>query len=150
MLPVSCRRRPFPVPGRDYSGVVVDGPKQWINLEVWGTGAAMSDLPETARMRRTSRSLSRAWFASPKRSRTNRPLLKFPDVQVHLILSDSGLDIIDDGLDVALRIGLPADSNVITKKILSAKRIVCASPAYLKKHGVPEKPGGHMDLPGPR
>jgi DNA-binding transcriptional LysR family regulator len=56
------------------------------------------------------------------------------------MLSDSGLDVIDDSLDVALRIGLPADSSVIAKKILSAKRIVCASPAYLKKHGVPAKP----------
>jgi DNA-binding transcriptional LysR family regulator len=65
---------------------------------------------------------------------------KFPDVQVHLMLSDSGLDVIDESLDVALRIGLPADSSVIAKKILSAKRIVCASPAYLKKHGVPAKP----------
>ena len=85
---------------------------------------------------------------------------------MHLILSDSGLDVIDDGLDVALRMGLPADSSVIAKKILSAKSIVCASPAYLKKHGVPEKSGdllehdcirlmrqardGQMDLPGPR
>ena len=65
---------------------------------------------------------------------------EFPDVQVHLMLSDSGLDVIDDGLDVALRVGLPADSSVIAKKILTAKRIVCASPAYFKKHGVPEKP----------
>jgi DNA-binding transcriptional LysR family regulator len=96
-------------------------------------------------MRSTSGSLSRAWFASPKRSRTNRPLLKFPDVEVHLILSDSGLDVIYDGLDVALRIGLPADSSVIAKKILSAKRIVCASPAYLKKHRVPEKPADLLE-----
>jgi DNA-binding transcriptional LysR family regulator len=65
---------------------------------------------------------------------------KFPDVQVHLMLSDAGLDVIDDGLDVALRIGLPADSSVIAKKILSARRIVCASPAYFEEHGVPAKP----------
>jgi DNA-binding transcriptional LysR family regulator len=65
---------------------------------------------------------------------------RFPEVQVHLMLSDAGLDVIDDGLDVALRIGLPADSSVIAKKILTAKRIVCASPAYLKMHGVPAKP----------
>jgi DNA-binding transcriptional LysR family regulator len=65
---------------------------------------------------------------------------KFPDVQVHLVLSDAGLDVIDDGLDVALRVGLPGDSSVIAKKILSAKRIVCASPAYFEKHGVPAKP----------
>jgi DNA-binding transcriptional LysR family regulator len=65
---------------------------------------------------------------------------EFPDVQVHLMLSDSGLDVIDDGLDVALRVGLPADSSVIAKKTLSAKRIVCASPTYFGKHGVPAKP----------
>jgi DNA-binding transcriptional LysR family regulator len=65
---------------------------------------------------------------------------RFPEVQVHLMLSDSGLDVIDDGLDVALRVGLPADSSVIAKKILSAKRIVCASSAYFEKRGVPAKP----------
>jgi DNA-binding transcriptional LysR family regulator len=64
----------------------------------------------------------------------------FPDVQVHLMLSDSGLDVIDGGLDVVLRVGLPADSSVIAKKILTAKRIVCASRAYFKKHGVPARP----------
>jgi DNA-binding transcriptional LysR family regulator len=65
---------------------------------------------------------------------------RFPEVQVHLMLSDAGLDVIDDGLDVALRVGLPADSSVIAKKILTVKRIVCASPTYFKKHGVPAKP----------
>ena len=65
---------------------------------------------------------------------------KFPDVQVHLMLSDAGLDVIDDGLDVALRIGLPSDSSLIAKKVLTAKRIVCASPAYFKEHGTPAKP----------
>ena len=65
---------------------------------------------------------------------------EFPDVRVHLMLSDSGLDVIDDGLDVALRVGLPADSSLIARKILSAKRIVCASAGYFKKHGLPAKP----------
>jgi DNA-binding transcriptional LysR family regulator len=65
---------------------------------------------------------------------------KFPDVQVHLVLSDAGLDVIDDGLDIALRIGLPSDSSVIARKVLTAKRITCASPAYFKKHGTPAKP----------
>jgi DNA-binding transcriptional LysR family regulator len=66
---------------------------------------------------------------------------KFPHVQVHFVLSDSGLDVIDDGLDVALRVGLPSDSSVIVKKILTAKRITCASPAYFKQHGIPSNPG---------
>jgi DNA-binding transcriptional LysR family regulator len=70
---------------------------------------------------------------------------KFPHVQVHLVLSDSGLDVIDDGLDVALRVGLPSDSSVIAKKILTAKRITCASPAYFKHHGIPSKPGDLLE-----
>jgi len=65
---------------------------------------------------------------------------KFPGVQAHLNLSDSGLDVVDEGLDVALRIGLPTDASVIARKILSTRRIVCASPSYLKRHGVPRKP----------
>jgi DNA-binding transcriptional LysR family regulator len=65
---------------------------------------------------------------------------KFPGVQIHLYLSDSGLDVVDDGLDIALRVGLPTDASVIAKKILSTRRVVCASPSYLKRHGVPRRP----------
>jgi DNA-binding transcriptional LysR family regulator len=65
---------------------------------------------------------------------------KYPDVQIHLYLSDSGLDVIDDGLDVSLRVGLPTDATVIAKKILTTRRLVCASPSYLKRHGVPRRP----------
>jgi DNA-binding transcriptional LysR family regulator len=65
---------------------------------------------------------------------------KFPEVEVRLMLSDAGLDVIDDGLDVALRIGLPNDNTVMARKILMAKRIVCASPAYFKRHGMPSHP----------
>ena len=65
---------------------------------------------------------------------------KYPDVEVHLMLSDSGLNVIDDGLDVSLRVGLPEDLTVIARKVLSARRIVCASPGYLKRHGSPCHP----------
>jgi DNA-binding transcriptional LysR family regulator len=65
---------------------------------------------------------------------------KFPEVEVRLMLSDAGLDVIDDGLDVALRIGLPNDNTVMARKILMAKRIVCASPVYFKRHGMPSHP----------
>lgn len=65
---------------------------------------------------------------------------KYPGIQVHLNLSASGLDVIDDGLDIALRVGLPADASVIAKKILSTRRIVCASPAYMSRHGTPRRP----------
>jgi DNA-binding transcriptional LysR family regulator len=65
---------------------------------------------------------------------------KYPEVEVHLTLSDSGLDVIDDGLDIALRVGLPDDASVIARKVLSTRRIVCASPEYFKRHGTPTHP----------
>jgi DNA-binding transcriptional LysR family regulator len=65
---------------------------------------------------------------------------KYPGIQIYLNLSDSGLDVIDDGLDIALRVGLPADASVIARKILSTRRIVCASPSYLARQGVPRRP----------
>jgi DNA-binding transcriptional LysR family regulator len=65
---------------------------------------------------------------------------KFPGIQVHLSLSDAGLDVVDDGLDVALRVGLPTDASVIAKKILATRCVVCASPSYLKRHGTPRRP----------
>lgn len=65
---------------------------------------------------------------------------KYPEVEVHLTLSDSGLDVIDDGLDIALRVGLPDDTTVIARRVLSTRRIVCASPAYFKRHGTPSHP----------
>jgi DNA-binding transcriptional LysR family regulator len=65
---------------------------------------------------------------------------RYPEVEVRLVLSDIGLDVIDDNLDVALRIGLPPDTGVIAKKLLASRRIVCAAPDYIARHGRPETP----------
>ena len=59
----------------------------------------------------------------------------YPEVEVRLVLSDIGLDVIDDNLDVALRIGLPPDTGVVAKRLLSSRRIVCAAPEYLARCG---------------
>lgn len=65
---------------------------------------------------------------------------RYPEVEVRLVLSDIGLDVIDDNLDVAIRIGLPPDTGVIAKKLLASRRVVCAAPAYLARHGKLETP----------
>jgi DNA-binding transcriptional LysR family regulator len=65
---------------------------------------------------------------------------KYPGTEVRLVLSDAGLDVIDDGVDIALRVGLPDDHSLIARKILSSRRIVCAAPAYFKRRGVPLRP----------
>jgi DNA-binding transcriptional LysR family regulator len=68
-----------------------------------------------------------------------------PALDVHLALSDAGLEVGEDGLDVALRIGRPEDPAVITRKSASSKRIVCAAPSYLAARGMPARPAELAD-----
>jgi DNA-binding transcriptional LysR family regulator len=66
---------------------------------------------------------------------------RFPDLQIQLLLSDQLIDPVQEGFDVTLRIAdLPA-SSLIARKIVPASRVVCASPAYLQRHGTPQHPG---------
>ena len=64
-----------------------------------------------------------------------------PDVHVELVLNDRFVDPIEEGFDITLRIAEPVPStSLIVKEIVSARRVVCASPAYLDKHGEPRDP----------
>jgi DNA-binding transcriptional LysR family regulator len=65
---------------------------------------------------------------------------RHPGLEVHLVLSDAGLEVGEDGLDVALRVGLPNDPAVLTRKLTTSERIICAAPSYFAKHGVPASP----------
>ncbi|GJH16182.1 LysR family transcriptional regulator [Caballeronia novacaledonica] len=60
-----------------------------------------------------------------------------PELRIDLDLSDRQVDIVGQGLDVALRIAPLEDSELVAKKIAANPRLVCAAPAYLKKHGRP-------------
>src|SRR5687767_4909387 len=64
-----------------------------------------------------------------------------PHVDVRLVLSDRALNLIDDRLDLAVRIGALPDSSLVASRIGRISRVVCASPAYLDQHGVPRSPG---------
>jgi DNA-binding transcriptional LysR family regulator len=61
-----------------------------------------------------------------------------PDLRIDLDLSDRQVDIVGQGLDLALRIAPLEDSELIAKKIAPNPRLICATPGYLKKHGVPK------------
>lgn len=65
---------------------------------------------------------------------------RYPDVRVQLVLSDAGLDVVDDSLDIAIRVGLPLDTDVVARKLLSQRRLVCGSPDYFARFGVPTTP----------
>ncbi|NPD23659.1 LysR family transcriptional regulator [Corallococcus exiguus] len=63
-----------------------------------------------------------------------------PGVRVELVLSDGVLDLIEEGIDVALRFGPLADSRLTARRIVSGRRVVCAAPAYWARHPPPRKP----------
>jgi DNA-binding transcriptional LysR family regulator len=67
-------------------------------------------------------------------------LARYPDVSVDLLLVDRVVNLIDEGIDVAVRIAPLADSTLIARRLGEVRRVVCASPAYLKRHGTPRKP----------
>jgi DNA-binding transcriptional LysR family regulator len=69
-----------------------------------------------------------------------RLLADYPDVDVRLELTDRYLDLIDEHVDVALRIGTLPDSRLVATRVGQVRTVACASPAYLEKHGTPRKP----------
>jgi DNA-binding transcriptional LysR family regulator len=64
----------------------------------------------------------------------------YPDVQIRLVLSPHHLDLVDSGIDLAIRIGQLDDSSLIARKISESREQICASPSYLAQHGTPEHP----------
>ena len=67
-------------------------------------------------------------------------LEQYPEIKVELDLSDRKVDLVDEGFDLAIRIGELQDSSLMVRKLAPATRYCCASPAYLEKHGTPEQP----------
>jgi len=65
---------------------------------------------------------------------------RYPKVQLALSLSDRTVNIMDEGLDVAVCIADLQDSSLAARRLAPNRRVVCASPAYLAAHGVPRTP----------
>jgi len=63
-----------------------------------------------------------------------------PDVSVRLVLSDRNANLLEEHIDVAVRIGSLPESGLIARPLGEVTRVVCASPAYLKRHGIPAAP----------
>ena len=61
-------------------------------------------------------------------------LARYPAVRVELLLADRNVNLVEDGVDIAVRIGVLADSSLRARNIGSTRRVVIASPAYLATH----------------
>jgi DNA-binding transcriptional LysR family regulator len=70
----------------------------------------------------------------------SRFVRKYPQVEVQLQLSVNPPPLTEDSFDVCIRFGAPPDSRVIARYIAANRRLLCASPAYLAKHGMPKVP----------
>ena len=67
-------------------------------------------------------------------------LQRHPQVQVELVLDDRNLDFVEQGIDVAVRIGELADSSLKVRRVGAVSTVLVASPSYLKANGTPREP----------
>ncbi|WP_114973878.1 LysR family transcriptional regulator [Rhodoferax ferrireducens] len=65
---------------------------------------------------------------------------RYPDVQVQLQLTVNPPPLSEDAFDVCIRFGEPPDARVIARRIAANRRLICAAPAYLARHGTPQVP----------
>ena len=72
---------------------------------------------------------------------------RHPAVTAELLFLDRVVDLVEEGLDVAVRIGPLAESSLVAIPLGTVRRVVCASPAYLRAHGTPRRP---QDVPAHR
>ncbi len=85
--------------------------------------------------------LGRVWVSDV----INQFQTQHPEVQFELLLSDGYIDIVGEGIDVALRFGTIADSSLRIRKLTETTRLVCASPDYIARQGRPRDPSDLHD-----
>ncbi len=76
-------------------------------------------------------------------------LARYPEVELDLDFNDRIVDLIEEGVDVAVRSGDLPDSRLTTRALRPFQLVLCAAPAYLERHGVPRCPrdlDGHLGL----
>jgi LysR family transcriptional regulator, regulator for bpeEF and oprC len=65
---------------------------------------------------------------------------RYPDVKMEASLTDRRVDLVEEGYDVAVRMGKPPDSRLVARQLATGVLTTCAAPSYLKRHGVPRRP----------
>lgn len=75
----------------------------------------------------------------------NRFLAHHPSISIELMLSDGYIDIVGQGYDIAVRFGEVTDSSLRIRSLGSRRRLVCAAPDYIRRHGAPQTPADLKD-----
>lgn len=69
-----------------------------------------------------------------------RFLEHYPEIQVDLVIEDRGVDIVRENIDISVWPWAPNTTSLVVRKIFEFERVLCASPAYLRRHGTPRSP----------
>jgi DNA-binding transcriptional LysR family regulator len=67
-------------------------------------------------------------------------LARYPEVVVDVRLDDRLVDLVEEGFDLALRVGALKDSSLIARRLAPVRFVLCASPSYVKQYGAPRHP----------
>jgi DNA-binding transcriptional LysR family regulator len=67
-------------------------------------------------------------------------LARYPEISLDLVVSEYPIDLVEAGIDLAIRVGPLGDVNLAARRIGELERVISAAPAYLERHGVPRKP----------
>lgn len=65
---------------------------------------------------------------------------RYPAVELELTFTDAVVDLLEEGADVAVRVAAQTDSRLVSRRLAPNRRVICASPRYLERHGIPETP----------
>ena len=64
----------------------------------------------------------------------------YPEVHIEMVLTERLPDLVEDGIDLAIHVGQLDDSSLIAKRLAHTRMVVCGSPGYFKKYGIPKTP----------
>ncbi|MGO4128366.1 LysR family transcriptional regulator [Inquilinus sp. YAF38] len=67
-------------------------------------------------------------------------LARWPELRIEALFEDRFVDVVAEGFDLVIRITRLQDSSLVARRIASCRRVVCAAPSYLERHGVPRSP----------
>jgi LysR family transcriptional regulator for bpeEF and oprC len=76
-----------------------------------------------------------------------RFLAQYPGVSLRASASDRMVDMVEEGVDVLIRIGEVADARLVARPLLQTRWVCCAAPSFLREHGVPAEPSALADYP---
>lgn len=116
--------------------------RRWQDIlaQVEEAAAAVSDATQTPRgVLRFNTAPALAYFLDLHKV-VNEFLVRYPHASAHVMLADHHVNLVEEGLDLALRVTQDVEPNLVARKLARVRMLVCASPSFVQEHGVPRHP----------